>query len=71
MKKGEEKAVKFILAKEDFSYYNVSLHDFVAENGEYGVYISSSSRDIRLEGSIFYDGDMKYTLTQTGKDMIG
>ena len=71
LKKGEEKAVKFILAKEDFSYYNVSLHDFVAENGEYGVYISSSSRDIRLEGSIFYDGDMKYTLTQTGKDMIG
>ncbi len=71
LKKSEEKEVKFILTYDDLAYYNISLHDWVAENGKYTVSIGSSSQDIRLKGSFVYEEEMPYTMKQTGKDMIG
>ena len=71
LKSGEEKKISFILAKEDFSYYNVMLHSWVVENGVYDIYVGASSRDIRLKGSILYENDMPYSMQSTNEAMIG
>ncbi len=71
LKAGETRTVSFKLSADDLAYYNVILHDWVAENGRYDVYIGSSSRDIRLKGAFLYNGEMPYTMTQLGESMIG
>lgn len=68
---GEETTVSFSLAPTDLSYYNLSLREWVVENGEYDFYIGSSSRDIRLKTSINYQKPMPYSLQSINKDMIG
>lgn len=37
------------------------LYKWVAENVGYDIYIGSSSRDIRLSGSLNYNEDMPYS----------
>lgn len=71
LKKGEEKEISFVLTDEELAYYNVTLHNWVVENGKYNVFVGSSSQDIRLTSSFVYENDMPYTMIQTGKDMIG
>lgn len=71
LKSKEEKEVCFTLTSTDISYYNVSLHKWVAENGKYNILIGASSQDIRLTGSFVYNGEMPYTMKLTKKDMIG
>ena len=44
---GETKTVDFILEKEDLSFYDAEIKEWVAEPGEFEVLIGSSSRDIR------------------------
>ncbi len=68
---GEEKEISFVLNKADFSYYNVMLHDYVAENGAYDIYIGASSRDIRLKTRIMYELDMPYTMQNINEAQIG
>jgi hypothetical protein len=41
------------------------------ENGKYNILIGSSSQDIRLSGSIYYNDNDEYTIKRTGEDMIG
>ena len=55
----------------DIGYYNVLLKDFVTEPGEYIVYVGSSSRDIRLKESVTVNNSVPYTITNTGKTMMG
>ena len=50
------------MTEEDLSYYNVILHKWVAENGEYDIYIGSSSQDIKLMSRINYIGEEPYSL---------
>ncbi len=71
LKKGEEKEVVFKLSEKDFEYYNVSLHKWVVENGEYKILIGASSRDIRLEGAVVLNEEMPYSMYKKGEDMIG
>ena len=71
LKAGEARTVTFKLSADDLAYYNICLHDWVAENGRYDVYVGSSSRDIRLKGAFMYNGEMPYTMTQLGESMIG
>ncbi|RSK29261.1 glycosyl hydrolase [Bacillus sp. HMF5848] len=52
---GEEKTVTFHLDKRAFAYYSVELNDWHVETGEFRVLIGQSSRDIKLEGSIFVE----------------
>ena len=52
LKAGEEKIVGFKLSKRAFAYYNVNIHDWHVESGEFKILIGASSRDIRLEGSV-------------------
>jgi len=47
---GETKTIKFIIDKEQLSFYNQKL-EWVAEPGEFELMIGSSSKDIRLKDS--------------------
>lgn len=71
LKAGEEKKVRFELSEEDLSYYNVVLHKWVAENGEYDIYIGSSSQDIRLKAKVDYKGEQPYSLVHMMEAKIG
>jgi len=71
LKQGEEKEISFTLNAEDFSYYNISLHKWVAEDGLYNILIGSSSSDIRLKGSVTINGETPYTVSAAHGDMIG
>ena len=55
----------------DIAYFNMSLHDWVVENGVYDVHIAASSRDIRLTESIVYNGNMPYSTQRLQRDMVG
>jgi hypothetical protein len=56
---------------DDIAYFNMSLHDWVVENGVYDVHVAASSRDIRLSGSFVYNGDMPYSTQRLQRDMVG
>lgn len=71
LKAGEEKEICFVLNMEDFEYYNVTFHEWIAENGDYKILVGSSSRDIRLEGTIRLNHEMPYTMISISEDMIG
>lgn len=68
---GEETTVAFCLNKDDFSYYNVMLHDWVVENGKYEILVGASSRDIRLKTSLVYNEKMPYTMNKAGSSVMG
>lgn len=52
LKKGEEKEIEFTLEKRAFAFYNVSIHDWCIESGEFDILVGSSSRDIRLADTV-------------------
>lgn len=45
---GEEKRITISLEKRDFMYWNPMLHDWVAEPGEYTIFVGESSRKLPL-----------------------
>ena len=49
---GESKDVSFTLNKRDFSYYSKVYSRWLAESGKFEILVGSSSRDIRLKGSL-------------------
>ena len=49
---GEEKTVELQLSKRDFAYYNVDIHDYHVESGEYVISVGSSSRDLPLTAKV-------------------
>lgn len=49
---GEEKTVTFTLGKRAFAYYNVNIHDWHVETGNFTIFAGASSRDIRLSAKI-------------------
>lgn len=46
---GETKEAEFCLTDRDLSYYDVDLHKYVKEAGDYVIRLGASSRDIRQE----------------------
>lgn len=52
LKKGEEKEIEFTLEKRAFAFYNVNIHDWCVERGEFDILVGSSSRDIRLTDTV-------------------
>lgn len=71
LRAGETRRVALDFTARDLAYYNVSLHDWVTEEGVYRLLLGASSRDIRLEKEILYTTDMPYTMTPTGETMLG
>ncbi len=54
LKKGEKKQVKFVLGSKDLELLNRQM-EWVTEPGKFNIYIGSSSKDIRLEGSFLIE----------------
>lgn len=52
---GAEETVCFTLTRRSLSYYDGQTDAWVCEPGEYQVAIGSSSRDIRLTGTVQID----------------
>jgi beta-glucosidase len=49
---GESTMVNFDLLRKDLSYWDVVSQNWVIANGTYGIYVGSSSRDLRLQQTI-------------------
>lgn len=49
---GETKEVDFTLDGSAFAFYSTAKKDWMTEPGQFGVLVGSSSRDIRLKGSV-------------------
>ena len=49
---GEEKTVKITLDKRAFAFWNVNVHDWTVESGEFEIFVGASSRDIRLQTKV-------------------
>lgn len=47
---GRSKKVSLTLKQEDFAYFDVQLHDFIANAGDYEILVGASCEDIRLRG---------------------
>jgi len=60
---GEEKTVEFTLDKRAFAYYNVQLKDWHVESGEFVLLVGASSRDLRVQETVYVEStvDMKRT----------
>ena len=59
LKAGEEKEVSITLDKRAFAYYNVKLHDWHVESGDFKILVGASSRDIKLETTIFVESTVE------------
>ena len=68
---GESKQVTFTLDIRTFAYYEPRIHDWFLESGEGIVEIGSSSRDIRLRGSVRIASSMELPVTVTRETAIG
>lgn len=71
---GETKTVSFELDARAFAYYNMQIHDFYVETGDYQICLGSSSRDIRLEESVHVESAQvlprKYHMNTTLGDIM-
>jgi len=63
---GESKQVSFVLSVRDFSYYSKQYDRWLAESGEFEILVGSSSRDIRLNGSLTLTNteELNYKITE-------
>ena len=62
---GESKDVSFTLNKRDFSYYSKVYDRWLAESGKFEILVGSSSRDIRLKGSLSLSNTEKLNYKMT------
>lgn len=71
---GETKKVTFTLDKRAFAYYNVDIHDFFVESGDYSIMVGASSSDIRHTVSVHVEGTVElprnYTLFTPIEDIL-
>ena len=59
LKAGEEKEIEISLDKRAFAYYNVNIHDWHVESGDFKVLVGASSRDIRLETAVYVESTVE------------
>ncbi|MGB4658493.1 MAG: glycoside hydrolase family 3 C-terminal domain-containing protein, partial [Mobilitalea sp.] len=68
---GETKTVTFTLGKRPFAYWNVAIHDWHVESGEFEIMIGKSSRDIVLSQTVTITSTVKLPLIYTMDTTIG
>ena len=68
---GEEKEVTFVLDKRSFAYYEVKIHDWFVESGNFFVEIGASSRDIRLSQAVTVNGTSELPVHVTRLTTMG
>ena len=71
LKPGETKKVFFSLDKRAFAYYETAINDWFVEYGEFEIMIGSSSRDIRLSGSVYVNSEAKLPVHFTFNSTVG
>lgn len=49
---GEERTVELTLDSRAFAFYNVAIHDWYVESGDFEIMVGASSRDIRLSAKV-------------------
>ena len=59
LKAGEEKEVEITLDKRAFAYYNVNIGDWHVESGDFKILVGASSRDIKLEATVFVESTVE------------
>ena len=52
LRPGQKTTVTFTLDKRAFAYWNTEIHDWYVQEGEYGILIGKSSRDIVCRGIV-------------------
>ncbi|QFU75755.1 glycosyl hydrolase [Halioglobus maricola] len=52
---GESKSLSFALYARDFSYWSTTTNDWLADSGEYTIFVGASVADIRLQKSVRLD----------------
>lgn len=68
---GEEKTVTFTLDKRAFAYYDVNLHDWHAESGDYVIMIGRSSGEINLSDTITLESSTKVPFLLDDRTTLG
>ena len=68
---GETKTVTFTLDKRAFAYYNVQIHDWHVETGEFEILIGKSSRDIVLRKTVSVESTVKIPMVYTTDTTVG
>lgn len=68
---GETKTVTFVLDKRAFAYYNVKIHDWHVETGEFTILIGKSSRDIVLKKTVTVESTVKIPMVYTTDTTMG
>ncbi|MCK9169388.1 MAG: glycoside hydrolase family 3 C-terminal domain-containing protein [Treponema sp.] len=67
---GETKELTLTLDKRSFAWYNTGIHDWYAATGDYEILIGSSSRDIRLTGTIHVTSTSKPAVRVTRNTVL-
>ena len=71
LKAGEEKKIVFELEDEDFSYYNVMLHEWVVENGKYDIRAFSTTKNSPIAEYIVYTADPSKSISTEAPHTCG
>lgn len=67
LKPKESKEVIFILDEDCFAYYNIQSHQYEVEEGQYGISIGSSCRDIKFSTVVNKRGNSVKTIEYKAK----
>ncbi len=68
---GESKTVTFTLDARAFAYYEVKLHDFHVESGEFKLHVGTSSRDLPLCASVNVTSTTEIPVVFTATSTMG
>lgn len=71
LRPGESKTVCFTLDKRSFAYYDVRIHDWHVESGEFVIQIGKSSRDIVLEEVVCVESTERIPVVYTLDSTVG
>ncbi len=71
---GETKTVTFLLEKRAFACYDVQIHDWQVESGEFDILVGGSSADIAQQATVYVESTVKipfvYTTDTTTGDIM-
>ena len=68
---GEQKTVQFTFNKRAFAYWEPEVSDWCVAEGEYGILVGASSRDIRLQTVVKVEPVIKKRIIYTKDSAFG
>jgi beta-glucosidase len=67
----EEKSVSFTLDKRAFAYYNTEIKDWHVESGDFVILVGSSSKDIKLQETVYIKSTVEIKKKFTRNSTLG